>query len=479
MKFSKTALVHGLVYSLVDLLSWFFIETFDGVISYGMMGVPFTIIFFLTLLMEKRASKKLFFTQPPAFFSIFTMLYIYLSYFLVIYFGEVVIFITTGTDEIYYVKTLLLTNVGVHALWVSFRLFTSVSIPVDKLGTYAFIRKRYLLAIIITAVFANIIGVRLGAIGYVNRGGDAVESTAGFAQYIRILMDLSYLGFVSLTWFYYDNKKYRPLVIGVFVFLFLLGLLIGSKSVSVFYAIYFGLVIYFKTFKVNYKFILIFFFSIFVAYSIIEPFRNHYGKTGRSFSTNNILELASFYQEALSSESDKKDEGSEVIALSVLSRLSYTIPLAKAMKYADENNHYVPPDAEPRHILLAPLYSFIPRFIWRSKPFADFSVWVGREVMNKSEASLTAVGITAQGYCYMAGGYILVIVVFLFIGLTQKVIYNTFYMNPNYTPLYIFLLLRIHTFDPLIWAAYANLTRTILIYFLLYYVITTKLRIVK
>ena len=51
--------------------------------------------------------------------------------------------------------------------------------------------------------------------------------------------------------------------------------------------------------------------------------------------------------------------------LRFLSRLSYTVPLAAAMEYADQTNFNLPKSAASYHIIFSPFYSFIPR-IFRS-----------------------------------------------------------------------------------------------------------------
>jgi len=121
-----------------------------------------------------------------------------------------------------------------------------------------------------------------------------------------------------------------------------------------------------------------------------------------------------------------------------LARFNYSFIGSYGLIFRDENIGIFPNNVLS-DIILSPLYAWIPRFIWESKPTSNIGVFYNQKVLGTVSNSSTGMG--SVTYLYMGGGVFLVIVGFIFIGVTQQSFFSLLYVKNKIAGKTIFLML--------------------------------------
>jgi hypothetical protein len=458
-----------LLYVFIDSFS-FLLTQITNKASIGLF-LFFVLVYLGSLYLENKQTGGSIYKKAPFIYSTFTFLFIYSGAFFFLFLSDFTPFwIETIEDDII-IKGLLITNIALHSIWSGFHFFNKLNFKIPgfpSINQTSVVPKKKVYFLLGISIFSILVAIYTGAFGFVARDEKSLEATSSFSQYLTMGRELSYLGLIIFVYYYY-HKKYRKTIYLLLIFFFFVGLSFGSKSTGVLYLIYFVITLLFLGYKFSIKYLLWGVLAVFISYSVVEPFRHYYTyKGGKEFDARSIKGLVNIFLDSQLDENQNITEGNKVIntAISFSNRMSYTIPISKAISYADKNDHSVPDEFSLKHIAFSPFYAFIPRFIWPSKPRLYFGRWFSKNIMHWDE--MVSVAVTPQGYLYMAGGYFAIVWVMFLLGLILKVLYDSLYIAKTAVPLYIFMFFRFGGLDDMTWSYLSGLFKFILIYFIIY-----------
>jgi len=154
-----------------------------------------------------------------------------------------------------------------------------------------------------------------------------------------------------------------------------------------------------------------------VAYAVIEPYRDlwntGWGKGGIRGATSTIVDGLP--------RGSATDSGVST-PLQVAARVNLTYFGSLGIEYAATSQL---PAGSPDflgNILWSPIYAVVPRLLWDAKPLNDSGNWYAREVRGVDSNTSTAMsGVT---YLNFAGGITAVVLGFLFVGMTHRVLFD-------------------------------------------------------
>ncbi|MFM7022535.1 MAG: hypothetical protein ACKOXB_06115 [Flavobacteriales bacterium] len=414
-------------------------------IGYGLMNIDavnvqvvevvFIVFYLIGMIFEFKVATHRYWLLPPTIFAVYTIINNMISAWAFTRYnvGEWLYF---SGDSMLVMRSAWYSMVASHVLWIGFYLIPDFKVTFFKKGqkivgvsnalTYGFV------AISLMAFF---IGIRLGVYGYV-REKDAHD----YSTYLKFAVNLGLLAIVFLTVYNYEDPVKKRLIYILLVVYFFVGLGFGSKTTAVAPMILVCIALYMTKRKIKKQFVLVIALGIFVSYLVIEPFRKYYTLVGDQYNVKDITEYVQLYRDAFSIAEDVKGEDVESqFLLDFLQRQSYVAPMSMTIYFADTKNYYV--EDEWKHIALSPLYAIVPRFMWSSKPLANFGHWASYHIYESSEEN--SIGITPQGYAYLSARMTGILLFFLLFGLMQKLMFNILYLNPSYIPFYILFLLEI------------------------------------
>jgi hypothetical protein len=165
-----------------------------------------------------------------------------------------------------------------------------------------------------------------------------------------------------------------------------------------------------------------------LSYLVIEPFRAYrYGSD--EFEGRDISSIGTVIVEQLR-EGGSRDITEEPLAkiyfLGLLGRASNVPDAARSIQFKRDSE--LPEDAPAflGDILLAPVYSMVPRLLWPSKPVFNLGRWYAINLLGAPLDTTTAASISPIGYLYLAGGGVAVVAGFLLLGLIQRALAECF-----------------------------------------------------
>lgn len=174
--------------------------------------------------------------------------------------------------------------------------------------------------------------------------------------------------------------------------------------------------------------------ALFVAYSVVGPYRRSLSAEGRSGSSR-IEVLSQVIAGSGGVGYGAPSAGFELIEpkvffTSVSARLNLTGVAAAAVRYGDEHSgagreDYVGPRLET--ILTSPARAVIPRLVWANKPtVSTIGRWFRRNAWGGPGPGTTSVGMSTVGYLYIAGGVGAIAACFLLLGGIQRFVRTAF-----------------------------------------------------
>ena len=275
-------------------------------------------------------------------------------------------------------------------------------------------------SIMVLAIGARILQIRLGVFGYSSIYDRLIEM-GSVTQYLAMVAGLGKLALVLAALQFFSNRNsikariwlYSLLALEVFW-----GLLSGFKSAVVMPFVIAGLCQYLTTGKLPKLWITCFIAAIFAAYTIIEPFRVT-SMENPAFTSATIPSIA---ETMLESRTIDSAGDSAPVLISLASRFNLSYIGSFGVAYADDT-----PDWEinaPRFlndIMLAPAHAWIPRLLWESKSVGNIGLWYTQEVLGLHHFSSTGMGPVT--YLYFAGGVVAVFIGFFCLGIIQRALF--------------------------------------------------------
>lgn len=277
-------------------------------------------------------------------------------------------------------------------------------------------------------LFSRLLQLYMGVYGY-SGSYDAFIKAAAYTQYFNLGGYFGKIALIVIALQYYAKppslKTRMWFFFVVFLEVFFGGFLTGFKKMVILPFIVIILSQYSRTGKANVIWVLLIVVSMNLAYPIIERFRAIRNSMENNFPSTSLVDITQMMffptEEQLSSASYDDDEVDDTPTyLKVMSRTSMLQIGSLGVSFYDNRDEM--PEGSPHvitEVLLSPLYSWIPRFIWSGKTLQNIGLWYTQVVMDlKYSFSSTAMGILT--YLYIGGGYIVVLIGFMFVGSMQR-----------------------------------------------------------
>ncbi len=406
-------------------------------IDYLQSFIAYSILLTAYLYLEVKnlifLDKKLFFIKPPILASIFTF---------ALPCGITNFIFLLPDDDIYSVGIeptitpwmnilMLMVIMAAISMWSGYSSSVGYNIGcflqknklVNKLIIRSYtINKPVIIILIFITFLAKLISIKLGIFGY-SANYDDVIMAANYTQYFSIADSLSKLILFVLALSYYSshNKKLLFLLQAFITYQIIFGFLSGMKSgvIAPFFTV--GIAYYI----INNKFPKWMFTSIiagiFIAYAVIEPFREARNLNNDFDGTS----LTSIFSTMTTNQGiDSNSDGEANTSLKFLSRSNIIYDASQGIEYSANNTISSDRPHFMENIIFSPANAFLPRFIWNNKPLDNLGLWYTNEVMGRTNFSSTAM--SPFTYLNFAGGPIMVIIGFFGVGVIQRAIVDGF-----------------------------------------------------
>lgn len=280
-----------------------------------------------------------------------------------------------------------------------------------------------LLCIFLISIGVRVVCISLGIYGYVNNA-NRLNSFAYISQFLWIASSAGRISLFLLAFRAFVRKtdarsKELFLLIPIVSTEVFFGMMSGFKS-QVFMPIATMLAAYYLARgRISLALSGVLAFSIICAYVIVEPLR-------RLAYTNQITagDLNELVNAVTMIAQDNLEGGNETNSFSLfrlqerLDLLNYT---AVAFHFA--NHDSASDSSHPdffQEIVLVPVSSFVPRFLWESKAVVNDGRWFSTAVLGMPSTVNTSTAMGPVAYLYFAGGLPAIPLLFLLIGLLQR-----------------------------------------------------------
>jgi hypothetical protein len=424
------ALVIVAIGSILTLLSA--LDLLDNEFSFVLLTLTLTIYLLLEIGRVRTLSSDRWLLNPAVFCSIFTFLMGYGVTNIIFFLSDRQLsqigLISEITPEM--VKLMWGVLLGAVALWLGY--WSPVAAHFSSPKMIAGFREAFLpktnsvrpFALPVLAfvgIAARLLQINLGIYGY-SGTYDRLLELGGVTQYISMAAGMGKLALVLAALQYYTSRatwREGMWFYGLLIIELIFGILSGFKSAIVLPIITVAICQYLRYERISRIWVILAILGIFVAFAIVEPFR-----VARNESLGYQGNTAGRIADTIISSSNLDDIAESAPALlSTMGRWNLTYPASLGISFSDENANL--PAGSPAfvaNIILAPLYAWIPRFIWTSKPVGDLGLWYTNVVVGMDSYSSTAMG--PFTYLYFAGGFIAIFLGFLFIGIMQRALFS-------------------------------------------------------
>lgn len=269
----------------------------------------------------------------------------------------------------------------------------------------------------------------IGGFGYHSYG---TSITLPYQFYLGLTSSLSYIAIIFVSYRVAEKPSpwVRWLLFVILAVMVLRGLVSGMKHQAVYPVVISGITYYTCGRKISYTLLFSSLLVLLVAYVSVSSLRVTYnmqgGSTGISFQES-IQSVYSVYR-------------SEDIEINFVERLSGRLHITSqagwAMMYGSSPRES-PQDPNFRYRLsILPVYTFIPRLLWPSKPEANVGGWAYSRATGYQGNSMA---ISPVAPLYLAGGLLLCFVGFFVVGVFQRLSF-TFLETYGLAGLIVFLI---------------------------------------
>ncbi|HET7930106.1 MAG TPA: hypothetical protein VFL63_01785 [Rhodanobacteraceae bacterium] len=278
------------------------------------------------------------------------------------------------------------------------------------------------------ALMARLLQLHFGIFGYASNYANLIEM-GRFTQYLSMAASLGPLSLLlaALTHYWHPKSRYCSILLVVILVIEIgFGILSGFKSQVAMPFVIVGVCYYLTHGRIPIVWIGGFVLAIFLAYAVIQPYRNvrnsQYAGSGDSVSA-----VAS----SIVSAQDEPVAGSYTKGptwLNFLARSSLLSVGSLGIAYQDAGKGL--PAGSPaflKNLIMAPVYAVVPRFLAPGKPVGNMGLWYTRVVLGKDIMSATAP--SPFTYLYFAGGTLAIVAFFWLLGTGLKLM--TLLLRPS------------------------------------------------
>jgi hypothetical protein len=339
-------------------------------------------------------------------------------------------------------KLMLLAVIGALAMWLGY--WSPIAGRLSILGLMVRFRDRIfsfdskpkawvLPALVLISFISRLVAIQNGLYGY-SSTVEKLIAAASYTQYLSLAGSLGKLALVISTLQYYSpqrNLRGKVWFLGIFIGEVAFGFMGGFKSAVIMPFIIVFLGKYIRTGRVSRNLLIVIPIMLIIAYAVIEPFRsikNLADKYQGGYQSTSVLNIGSTVFQAIKfaySGADTREKSSFIVG--IMARSNLTSNGSKGIEFADY--HKSLPVGSPEFlngIIFAPIYAWVPRFLWEGKPIWDIGLWYTNTVLGYDNESSTAMGIFT--YLYFAGGVIAVFGSLFCIGVVHRVFF--FFTRP-------------------------------------------------
>lgn len=421
-------------------LFWLFHPLIEGKICFGILTFfLLSYIVFEILFVMLRSTDRIL-LHPAVLSSLATFgLWFGVTNFL--YWGpeEKFLYKLLGDQAFYWMnRAMFLILLAAFALWRGFR--SSIGAGMTKAFWNAFVFNRifrrqfhlrwsFIIICLGVSLGCRLAQIYLGVYGY-SSDYQRLYELAGVRQYLDIGSGLGRLALLGVSLAHFFRRHYHPvlhwMMVGTLGYEIFFGFLSGFKSQVVVPVIIVFFAYYVAKGRIPKTWLFGGIFLLFLAYAVIQPFREIRQKDP-FFQGRSVAGISKFLREGL--QQARLSEGFfqatvDKYFIEAAKRMSMTPVAARSIQYKEEIGLEEDDPRFLRRMILSPLYAFIPRLVWSSKPVFNIGKWYAVRVMGMPEDTRTAIGMSPVGFLYFAGDSIFVFCGFFLFGIIQKALYR-------------------------------------------------------
>lgn len=319
----------------------------------------------------------------------------------------------------YLAQGMLYANVGFITLWYSYNssLFNK---SLNRCKKYAWIfvkklnlNKTLVYIVIILSVVLNLKSIYNGNYGVLSTIYPESRAYGAFDQ-LEYLVGTGLKGVVFLqAWQYYKYKKGKRLFFISFCVLLLFQILAGYKGAVVMSFVLLFFANYLAIKKINIRLGIICLFALFLAYGLVNPYREYLIYTGDRPAS--ITSIISCIVNGVVLQSQVISNEDVSVIDEIMSRFTSLPELAEFIEYKTKYGLRIPRDPDFLYLCYTiPAQLLVPRFLWASKPVNDLGVWwVSNKVVGNMSNSSSAFG--PVGFLYLTFDTIAIILGYIII----------------------------------------------------------------
>ena len=359
------------------------------------------------------------------------------------YISGTLTFVTRRTYEVLSMAmwAVLLAAIG---MWIGYRSAPSIALG-ERAG--AWLRRRRVIRttarinfavvalLILLSLAAFLVSVRLGVFGYSAEAQSLTETNA-IRGWLYVASNGGSLSLLVLAVAVHTERFRRnALILALFVLVLIwqvvLGFLSGFKSQVVIPALIVAVVRYAMTRRLPIFWLVLGALMLGAAFQVVDSFRTARHADG-SFDATSVKSIAGTVVRAASDEAGtaRRDDSRAPRWYRFVGRSDLFTYTSEAIAF--EQAHDGLPRGAPnfaKSLYMAPINAYVPRVLWPEKESMQFGRWFYVRVLGRSKRSHTAVAMGPVGFLNFAGGFWMVLFGFTFIGMLQRIVWESFKDN--------------------------------------------------
>jgi hypothetical protein len=260
-------------------------------------------------------------------------------------------------------------------------------------------------------------------------------------QYFNLINGAGTFALFAIAYLFFEKKATRAKFLLILSLELFWGFLAGARGTFLLPLAVVGTAAYLIKGRLQLSQISLFSLGLFIAMTVVVPFKNFYSKYGADIDLTNIAVIFNrFYDyyiveenllsEALASDDTQSKEtqssSSDVSQMpwyqAIFHQTNYSTEVAASIRHKE--TYGVPENAPDflSNIVFSPVYAVVPRFLWPSKPTNSLGLWFRETILNYQlgNENTTAIAITPIGYLYFTGGSVAVFIGFWLMGILQR-----------------------------------------------------------